>query len=531
MTSADVVARELFELGVRRAFGHPGGEIVELIEALETNGIEFVLTGHEAAAAFMAGVSGRLTGVPGVCLSTLGPGACNAVLGVASAWLDRDPLLHFSARTPDALNERSNKQNLPLTEVFSSISKSSVRLDGHGTAIAVREAASLAQTPPRGPVHLSLPLDVAGKEDQAGTGRKVRDETCEPRCLETILTALNESQRPLAAVGLALDSHRDHQAVRRFLAETGIPFVVLPQGKGVADEGADGFLGTIASAAGDDVTVEAVKGSDFLLGIGFDPVESCHDWHRDRPFYSITNGSVAFRDFSPTVECVGNVTDLLDELRGKYSGRPAWTSAEVQQIRERVRAAMIPEERETEAGLSPYHVMERLRQSVPAETILTTDVGAHKMLISQVWRARRPGSFLVSNGLSSMGFGLPASLAASLLSPDRPVVAVVGDGGFGMMVQELETAVRLKVKPLIVVLCDRSLAVIKIAQKAKRLPLRGVDFGTVDWAVVAEGFGAKGLWAHSFEVLDSALTDWLANRQLTVLAVRIDENLYRGLTY
>jgi len=531
MTCAEAIAHELYELGVRRAFGHPGGEIVELIEALETNGIEFVLTGHEAAAAFMAGVSGRLTGVPGVCLSTLGPGACNAVLGVASAWLDRDPLLYFSARTPDALNERSNKQNLPLSEVFSPISKSSVRLDGHGTPIAVREAASLALTPPRGPVHLSLPPDVAGKEDRTRTRSKVRDESCVSSGLETIHTALNESQRPVTAVGLALDSHRDHQAVRRFLAETGIPFVVLPQAKGVADDRAEGYLGTIASAAGDDVAVEAVKVSDCLLGIGFDPVESCHDWHRDRPFCSISNGSVAFRDFSPTVECVGNVTKLLDELRGKYAGQPTWTPDELRQIRGRVRAAMIPEEKETEAGLSPYHVMERLQQSVPEETILATDVGAHKMLISQVWHAPRPGSFLVSNGLSSMGFGLPASLAASLLSPERSVVAVVGDGGFGMMVQELETAVRLKVKPLVVVLCDRSLAVIKIAQKAKKLPVRGVDFGTVDWAAVAEGFGAKGLWVHSFEALASAVVDWVANRQLTVLAVRIDENLYRGLTY
>ena len=531
MTCADVVARELFDLGVRRAFGHPGGEIVDLIETLEIHGIEFILTGHEAAAAFMAGVSGRLTGVPGVCLSTLGPGACNAVLGVASAWLDRDPLLYFSAATPIALGRRSNKQNLPLGELFSPISKSSIRLDGHGTAIAVREASRLALTPPRGPIHLSLPADVAAGEERGGGASRPRGKSHVPQGLKEVTAALNDAQRPVAAVGLALDPGGDAQAVRRFLAETAIPFVVLPQAKGVADESAAGYLGTIASAAGDHVIVEVVKNSDCLLGIGFDPVESCHDWHYGRPFYSTANSSVAFGNFSPTVECVGKVSALLDELRGGYSGRPTWATDEPRQILERVRAAMIPDEKETDAGLSPYHVLEGLQRDLPEETILATDVGAHKMLVSQVWRASRPGLFLESNGLSSMGFGLPASLAAALLSPERPVVAVVGDGGFGMMVQELETAVRLKVKPLIVVLCDRSLAVIKIAQKAKQLPFRGVDFGDVDWTAVAEGFGAKGSRIHSFDALESAVRGWSANRQLTVLAVRIDENLYRGLTY
>ncbi len=531
MTCADIVAHELLDLGVRRVFGHPGGEIVELMEALEANGIEFVLTGHEAAAAFMAGVSGRLSGVPGVCLSTLGPGACNAVLGVANAWLDRDPMLHFSARTPDTLSQRSNKQNLPLAEVFSPITKGAIRLNSHGTAGAVRTAAQLALTPPQGPVHLSLPADVAGNEDRPKTSHKVSDTSREPQGLGRILTALKEAQRPLVAVGLALDPCGDSQAVRRFLAETSIPFVVLPQGKGVADESAAACLGTIASAAGDQVAVEAVRTSDCLLGIGFDPVESCQDWHRDRPFYSIANGSVAFRDFTPTIDCVGNVTELLDELRRRYTGCTTWTDDEVRQVREGVRAAMIPEELGTEAGLSPYHVLEQLQQGLPEETILATDVGAHKMLISQVWLASRPGSFLVSNGLSSMGFGLPAALAASLLFPDRPVAAVVGDGGFGMMVQELETAVRLNVKPLIVVLCDRSLAVIKIAQNVKKLPFRGVDFGPVNWAGVAQAFGAKGVGVRSFEALEAVLADWLANRQLTVLAVQIDENLYRGLTY
>jgi len=168
---------------------------------------------------------------------------------------------------------------------------------------------------------------------------------------------------------------------------------------------------------------------------------------------------------------------------------------------------------------------------LPDNTIVTTDVGAHKMLISQVWHPPRSGAFLVSNGLSAMGYGVPAALVAALLRPEQPVIGVIGDGGFAMMVQELETARRMGVSPLFVVLCDRSLAIIKVAQAMRGIPYRGVDFAPVDWARVAEGFGAKGITAVTLDEVRSAVRDWLAHRELTVLAVQVDERLYFGMTY
>jgi acetolactate synthase-1/2/3 large subunit len=183
------------------------------------------------------------------------------------------------------------------------------------------------------------------------------------------------------------------------------------------------------------------------------------------------------------------------------------------------------------AGLSPYHLMAALREALPGETIATTDVGAHKMLMAQAWRTPQPGHFLVSNGLSAMGYGVPAALVAAWLYPQQPVVCVTGDGGFAMMVQELETARRMGVSPLFVVLCDRALAVIKVAQNRRSLPHRGVDFSPVDWARVAEGFGARGVTAASLAEVQRAVGDWLSQRELTVLAVSVDETLYAGLTY
>lgn len=533
LTCATVAAQTLRSAGIQYVFGHPGGEVVDLIEALARHDIEFILTGHESAAAFMAGTAGRLTGLPGVCLSTLGPGACNLVLGVGCAYLDRDPLLAISARTATARSRVSNKQNVPLNALFAPVSKWSVALNGAGTAETIRSALSVARTPPRGPVYLTLPADVAIGPDRplergpAAPGDFAPDD----RPFEETVRALNAARRPVGVVGLALSPERDAPAVRRFFAETGVPYVVLPQAKGVADEDGEGFLGTVASAAGDAVPVERLNQSDCLLGVGFDPVESAQDWHLHRPLYSLANAPVGFDEYRPKAECIGDVTALLERLRAAYQGRSDWTLSEARSLRQRVTALICPPAESDPAGLSPYHLICALREVLPDEAIVATDVGAHKMLISQVWRPRRPHLFLVSNGLSAMGYGVPAALAAALLRPGQPVVGVVGDGGFAMMVQELETARRIGAAPLFVVLCDRSLAIIKISQAMRGIPYRGVDFAPVDWARVAEGFGARGVTATTLDGVGRAVGAWLARPELTVLAVPVDENLYVGLTY
>jgi acetolactate synthase-1/2/3 large subunit len=532
-TTADIVAQTLYAAGVRHVFGHPGGEVVDLIEALARHNVEFILTGHESAAAFMAGAVGRLTGLPGVCLATLGPGACNLVLGVGAAYLDRDPLLAFSARTATDRAHLSNKQNLPLNNLFAPISKWSVALNGAGTAETIRAAITIAQTGPRGPVYLSLPADVAVSSDRSADPGSSPPHLPAPdeQSFEVIASALNRARRPIGVVGSALDPKQDTTAVRRFLAETGIPYVVIPQAKGVADESGAGFLGTVAPAAGDALIVAWLEQSDCLLGIGFDPVESSQEWHIQRPLYSIANGPVGFAQYQPVAECLGDVAALLERLQSVYQGHSDWTQAQISELRRQVRAAITPTVAANSMGLSPYHLITALREALPQETIATTDVGAHKMLMAQAWRTFHSGTFLISNGLSAMGYGVPAALAAALLHPQQPVIGVIGDGGFAMMVQELETARRMGMTPLLVVLCDRSLAVIKVAQSMRGIPHRGVDFAPVDWDRVAEGFGARGVMASTLEQVQQAVSQWLGQPELTVLAVPIDESLYAGLTY
>ncbi|MXZ76591.1 MAG: thiamine pyrophosphate-binding protein [Gemmatimonadetes bacterium] len=531
-TCAEVIARTLHEAGVRFAFGHPGGEVLELIDALERTGIRFVLTGHESTAAFMAAAVGRLTGTPGVCVATLGPGACNLVLGVGTAYLDRDPVLAITARTSTERHHRSNKQNLPLIDLFTPITRWSVDLEGADIEDTVKSALSVATGPPRGPVYLSLPSDVAGKPAAGqGTAHPPLPAPVDESDLPRILTTLNSAERPVAVVGIAMDAARDAPAVRRFLRDTGLPYATTVQAKGIADELGDGFLGTIAPAAGEDRIIEWLQRSDCVLGIGFDPVEVSRLWHFDAPLQIVADAPVGFGSYAPPAACVGDVSALLDRIAEGYHGRCLWTADDIGYLKARVDAVYHPPSEEGPDGMSPYHLVGALREALPEETVVSSDVGAHKNVMGQRWRAPEPGTFLMSNGLSSMGYGLGAAMGAAMALPDRPVAAITGDGAFAMMVQELETIRRTGIAPLIVVLYDASLAVIKIAQQARKLPVTGVDFAPVDWVKVAEGFGIAAEAVSTPDETREAVARWMRRREARVLVARVDERLYTGLKY
>ncbi len=546
-TCAEVIAQTLHEAGVRFAFGHPGGEVLELIDALERSGIRFVLTGHESTAAFMAAAVGRLTGIPGVCVATLGPGACNLVLGVGTAYLDRDPVLAISARTSTERHHRSNKQNLPLIDLFTPIARWSVDLEGADVEETVKTALSVAVGPPRGPVYLAVPSDVAGKPaaspesaaNRAGPASPAGQGTVHPpppvptdeSDLPRILSTLNGAERPVAVVGIAMDAARDTPAVRRFLRETGLPYATTVQAKGIADERGDGFLGTIAPAAGEDRIIEWLQRSDCVLGIGFDPVEVSRLWHFDAPLQIVANAPVGFGTYTPPAACVGDVSALLGRIAEGYHGRCLWTADDIGYLKARVDAVYHPPSEEGPDGMSPYHLVCALREALPEDTVVSSDVGAHKNVMGQRWRAPEPGTFLMSNGLSSMGYGVGAAMGAAMVLPDRPVAAVTGDGAFAMMVQELETIRRTGIAPLIVVLYDASLAVIKIAQQARKLPVTGVDFAPVDWVKVAEGFGIAAEAVSTLDESRDAVARWVRRREARVLVARVDERLYTGLKY
>ena len=328
-----------------------------------------------------------------------------------------------------------------------------------------------------------------------------------------------------------MDAARDVPAVRRFLHDTGLPYATTVQAKGIADELGDGFLGTIAPAAGEDRIIEWLQRSDCVLGIGFDPVEVSQLWHFDAPLQIVANAPVGFGTYNPPAACVGDVSALLGRIAEGYQGRSTWTADDIGYLKARVDAVYHPPSEEGPDGMSPYHLVGALREALPEDTVVSSDVGAHKNVMGQRWRAPEPGAFLMSNGLSSMGYGVGAAMGAAMAMPDRPVVAVTGDGAFAMMVQELETIKRTGIAPLIVVLYDASLAVIKIAQQARELPVTGVDFAPVDWVKVAEGFGIAAEAVSTLDETRDAVARWVRRREARVLVARVDERLYTGLKY
>jgi acetolactate synthase-1/2/3 large subunit len=282
-----------------------------------------------------------------------------------------------------------------------------------------------------------------------------------------------------------------------------------------------------AGVAADKVVLEFLGRSDLLVGVGFAPVELDKLWHRTLRLVSIGPESISAGAYTPELECVGDINELLPALCEMDLGRNEWSDAELGGFRNRLTEALRPSE-ELKTGLSPYEVTRRLRDLLPRDTIHVTDVGSVKFVTSQAWKTYEPLTFLTSNGLSSMGYGLPAAMAAKLLFPDRTVLCTTGDGGFGMTLSELETCARYGLGVITVVFNDSGLSLIRVVQEYRGYPNYGVDFGFVDFAIVAEAFGAWGARVETLEELETAVSEGLRKWRPVVVDVRIDPAEYRA---
>ncbi len=530
---AQVMARTLSDLGVKRIFGFPGGEILDFVEACRAVGMEFVLTRDEATAAFMADVAGQLQRRPSVCVSTLGPGALNMALGVANAYLDRSPVIAITAAVSASATRYVTHQNLDLNAIYRPFTKLSLTLDGEDTAAAVHQAYSLAMEQRAGPVHIALPSDIGRAPDRqtqhaTGIPPDTRSHTPTPEGdVERIASAIRQAQRPLVILGFDLDPQNHRASVHRFAERLGAPVFVTPKAKGMLPEDHPLFFGVCAGVAADNLVVDFMGRADLLIGVGFDPVESNKLWHQTMRLISVSPFSIAAGSYRPTLEIVGDVNGLLAALSATDLGSLNWSPAELSGFRERFSAALRPAQRPQD-GLSPYEVTRRLRELLPRDVIHVTDVGSVKFVTSQCWQTYEPQTFLLSNGLSSMSYALPGAMGAKLLFPDRAVLCTIGDGGLGMTLAELETCVREGIHIVTVVYNDSSLSLIKIAQEYRGHPNYGVDFGKVDFARAAEALGAWGACIETMDQLDSAVAEAARIPRPAVLDVTIDPTEYRA---
>jgi acetolactate synthase-1/2/3 large subunit len=523
-THAEAIAETLAGCGVEFVFGLPGGEVLALIDACRRRGLRFVLAGHESSAATMAQVMGQIKGVPGVCVSTLGPGATNLVTGVANAFLDRAPLLVLTAQIPSAAFPIMSHQRLQLDRLFSPITKRSSTLGAGDSGEIAYSSMRLASAPRPGPVHLALPSDVAVQEcvvapamEEPMASRSTGEDT-----LAKIAARVNSSQRPLVLVGLGADPSAA-ATIRALVNCLQAPFLVTPKVKGILSERDPRFLGVASGMAIDRDIVETIRAADLLLTIGFDPVECDKTWFADVEIVALDAVTMSEGNYRP-LEAIGDVAALVAALMVLLEPKP-WP----EELLSRRRKAMARTPAGPARGLSPLGLIEELRRACPPDGLVTCDVGAHKLLMGQFWRAYQPGTFFMSNGLSGMGFGIPAAVGAQLAYPGRPVLAVVGDGGLLMMLHDLALIRGLNLPIIIVVFSDSSLSLIRVSQERRGLPNCGVDFPAPDFAAIAQAFGIRARRVESLAAVRTEVERALAGRFPMLLDVPIDLNEYYDL--
>jgi acetolactate synthase-1/2/3 large subunit len=523
---ARAMGRQLHAAGVRHVMGHPGGEVVDLIEGLRLEGLEFILTRHETSAAFMADAMGSLSGIPGVCLATLGPGATNLVTGVAHAHLDRSPVIALAGQLPVDRYEIVTHQKLDLGAIFAPITKWHARVTPNN-AIPVTERAIRVATRHRpGPVFLEIPSDVPRADvREASFDPPAIDAATrlEPGAADRAAALVRDAQRPVILAGLdALRGCATEEL--RALAERGaIPVMVGPKAKGVFREDHPLFLGTI-EMLGTAKLFEYIDDCDLVIMAGFEPVEFDRDWTASAKVVHLgplPNDDLYYASQAEIVAPVSVALAALTEALG--APKHARDAAPIKAFREEFVAYVNPKR----DALTSQQVLAELRCVLPEDAIVTCDVGYNKAVTGQCWPVYQPNTFFMSNGLSSMGYGLPAALGLQVLRPNTRVACILGDGGFAMLLGELETAVRRALPVTIVVLVDDALSQIRAGQDRKGIPATGTVFRRLDHVALAKSFGATGREAQTAGECRQAF-EWAARQQgPTLIAAHIDPSGYR----
>jgi acetolactate synthase-1/2/3 large subunit len=532
VNNAELIVETLRAARVSHGFGIPSGNVLPLLEAMRAGRLPYVLTAHEGSAAFAADVMGRMTGVPGLCIATLGPGATNLTTGVGNAYLDRSPLLALTCNLPTAQLGRRIQMAIDHHTLFRPITKASLALREGAVAAVLAEAIELALSEPLGPVHLDLPEDVAlARATESvpsippGRRRPAASEASRARAAEI----LGAARRPVAVIGSSAMRLSNPRLLQAVIERHRLPFASTTMAKGMIAEDHPLALGCIERARR-QVQRELLKTADLVVGLGYDVVEVEYEaWIGKVPLLSIDVEPV---DADPSVtiahEVVGDLDGVLAWLAELAPARPEWPVDMPARHRDRFQRSLRP----ALPGFTPHHAIDVVREALPRDGILAFDVGAHTHQIASQWTAHAPRTFLITNGWSSMGFGLPAAIAAKLASPERPVVALVGDGCFQMTCGEVAVARRLGLSLPIVVLDDGWLSLIQVKQARRRFGFYGTDLGERAYAdPPAHYFGVPAVGARSAAELAHALSRAFAADHPTVIEARVDPRHYLDTVY
>lgn len=531
---ADALARRLYDAGCRYAFGMPGGEVLTLMDALERVGIRFVLVKHENAGGFMAEGTWHRTGAPGILLATVGPGAMNGVNSVANADQDRVPLIVLTGCIDADVAETYTHQVLDHRAVFAPMTRAQFTLSPGAAHVIADKAVRIATEGRPGPVHIDVPISVAdappGPSPHLPAYSAPLPLVPAPGdALDAARAALATARRPLVIAGLDAVNEGAGEQIRAFCDGFGAPLITTYKAKGLLPEYHPLALGGAGlSPKADKLLLPLVGKADVVLAVGYDPIEMRTGWQDPwDPSRQIVIDIAAAPNrhgmHRASYDILGGCAESLTALTQGLSPAETWAGGEIAATRDALSEAFADNER-----WGPAAVIAETRAAMPPETLATADSGAHRILLSQMWRCTEPRGLMQSSGLCTMGCALPLAMGAKLADPERPVVAFMGDAGFLMVAGELATAAELGLGVIAIVFVDASLALIEMKQRSRQMTNRGVDFASHDHAAIARAFGGHGETVRDRAAFRDALKTAQERPGFTLIAVEIERGSYDG---
>ncbi|MCC6707738.1 MAG: acetolactate synthase large subunit [Gammaproteobacteria bacterium] len=528
MNAAELFVQALECEGVKYIFGIPGEENLAFLDALSrSRSIRLILTRHEQAAGFMAATYGRLTGHVGVCLATLGPGATNFVTAAAYAQLGGMPMMMITGQKPIKSSKQGRFQIIDVVDMMRPITKYTHQIaSADNIASRVRESFRLAEEEKPGAVHLEFPEDIAEEEtDTVPIPRSmVRRAIPEDKAIRAAVHRLEKARTPVLILGAGANRKITSRMLLQFIEHTGMPFVTTQLGKGVIDERHPQFIGNAALSAGDFVH-RAIESADVIVNVGHDVIEK-------PPFFMKHGGPevihVNFRSaevdpvYFPQIEVVGDIANAVWQMKQTIAAQPHWDFSRIDTIRAAGDAHLAEGADDARFPVYPQRLVAEVRKAMPSDGIIALDNGVYKIWFARNYRAHVPNSVLLDNALATMGAGLPSAMAARLVHPERKIMAICGDGGFMMNSQELETAVRLKMNLVVLILRDDAYGMIRWKQANMGFEDWGLTYGNPDFVRYVESYGGHGHRVASAAELGPLLKHCLAAEGVHLIDCPVD---------
>ncbi len=537
MKASDLFVKALENEGIEYIFGIPGEENLDFLDSLQNSSIKFILTRHEQGAAFMAATYGRMTGKTGVCLATLGPGATNFVTCAAYAQLGAFPMLMITGQKPINSSKQGRFQIVDIVRMMEPLTKSSKQIVNGGMIPSlVREAFRLAEEERPGAVHLELPEDVASEEVEDWhifPVHEIRRPDADQKTIEIAVEMIKNAKNPLVLIGAGANRKKLFKPMLDFIDITCIPFFNTQMGKGVVSCENSLFLGTAALSDG-DILHQVVRIADLIINIGHDVVEKPPFFmHKDGAKVIHINFNSAYVDevYFPQLEIVGDIKTTVNRLAQELNLKLTSCSLELLEFRKRIKQVIHEKDNNASYPLLPQRIVADVRRALNKDAIITLDNGMYKIWFARHYHTYMPNTVLLDNALATMGAGLPSAIACALLYPKRQIMAVCGDGGFMMNSQEIETATRLGLNLVVLIITDSAFGMIRWKQERRGLRDFGLQYNNPDFVKYADSYGAHGHKVRSANQFSPLIQSCFNEGGVHIIDVPIDYKENKTLFY